>query len=198
MSIVKKVINYPNSKKNSDISKKTNNRTYSNRGMSLEKDLKITNQYYLDMEIAAIYKKPTPIQIVKVDYPNRQSAKITEAYYVEPSTTDYNGIYQGKYLDFEAKETKSKTAFPLNSIHQHQIEHLKIINKQKGISFVIIRFSSFSEDYLLITEKLLEFIKNNKRKSIPYQWIKKEAALIPMKFNPRIDYLCIIDKIYNI
>ena len=34
---------------------------------------------------------------MKVDYPNRSHAKIVEAYYQTPSTTDYNGIYRGKY-----------------------------------------------------------------------------------------------------
>ena len=70
---------------------------------------------------AVIYKKPTPVQIVKVDYPRRESAKIVEAYYKVPSTTDYNGIYRGKYIDFEAKETKAKT-FPFINIRLNTLK----------------------------------------------------------------------------
>lgn len=193
---MKKLIKYPNSKKLQQPNKMNKiNNTHSNRGMSLEKDLKLTNTYYLENNIAAIHKKPTPVQIVKVDYPNRQLAKIVEAYYVEPSTTDYNGIYKGKYIDFEAKETKSKTSFPLSSIHQHQIDHLKIINEHKGISFVIIRFVSYKEDYLALSTKFLEYIKNNDRKSIPYQWFIDNCYLIPTKYGARVDYLSVLDSL---
>ena len=96
---------------------KTKSVSHVGRGMSLEKDINETNNYYDLKNIAIIYKKPTPIKVVNVEYPK---AKIKEAYFTVPSTTDYNGIYKGKYIDFEAKETKSLTSFPLNNIHKHQ------------------------------------------------------------------------------
>ncbi|WP_217608713.1 Holliday junction resolvase RecU, partial [Bacillus sp. GbtcB15] len=67
--------------------------TYSNRGMSLEDDLNETNKYYLENQVAVIHKKPTPVQIVNVDYPRRSAAVIKEAYFKQSSTTVYNGIY---------------------------------------------------------------------------------------------------------
>ena len=105
------MINYPNGKKYNN---NHNNTSASNRGMALEDDINATNKYYLETDIANIHKKPTPIQIVHVDYPARNMAKITEAYFKVPSTTDYNGVYRGKAIDFEAKECASKTAFPLS------------------------------------------------------------------------------------
>ncbi len=81
--------------------------------MTLEEDLNETNEYYRERKIAVIHKKPTPIQIVQVDYPNRSAAVIKEAYFKLASTTDYNGVYKGKYIDFEAKETQNTTSFPL-------------------------------------------------------------------------------------
>ena len=92
-------MNYPNAKSAKEV---THQKSFSNRGMSLEKDINQSNTYYLDEDKAVIHKKPTPVTIVKVDYPARNKAKITEAYYAESSTTDYNGIYKGYYIDFEA------------------------------------------------------------------------------------------------
>ena len=102
---------------------KTSSHDTSRRGMSLESDINAACQYYLDLDKANIHKKPTPITIVKVDYPSRNKAKITEAYFKVPSTTDYNGIYRGYYIDFEAKECRSKTSFPFSSIHPSSSEN---------------------------------------------------------------------------
>ena len=168
--------------------------THSNRGMNLEEDLNITNSYYLNNDIAIIYKKPTPITINKVDYPSRKDAVIKEAHFKIPSTTDYNGIYKGKYIDFEAKETKSKTSFPLSNIHNHQIKHLESIHKHNGIGFIIVRFSSLNKTYLLFINDLLNFINNEKRKSIPVNYFEKNGYLIKESFNPRLDYLKIVDE----
>ena len=62
------MFNYPN-KKNTFV-QKTN---YANRGMELEDDINFANKYYLNNKIAVIHKKPIPIQIVEVNYPNRKS-----------------------------------------------------------------------------------------------------------------------------
>mgnify|MGYP000034007989 CR=1 FL=1 len=67
---------------------------FANRGMSFESAINESNAYYLAHGLAVIHKKPTPVQIVKVDYPSRNKARIVEAYYQAPSTTDYNGIYK--------------------------------------------------------------------------------------------------------
>ena len=80
---------------------------FGNRGMDFEEAINQSNQYYLLNKQAVVHKKPTPVQIVKVDYPKRSAAVIKEAYFRQASTTDYNGVYQGRYIDFEAKETKN-------------------------------------------------------------------------------------------
>ncbi|WP_332630183.1 Holliday junction resolvase RecU [Halalkalibacter flavus] len=172
--------------------------TYSNRGMTLEDDLNETNQYYLEKSIAVIHKKPTPVQIVQVDYPKRSAAVIKEAYFKQASTTDYNGVYKGHYLDFEAKETKNKTSFPLQNFHKHQIEHMKQVQQQNGIAFVILRFSLTDEIYLLDAEHLIQFYeqKETSRKSIRKLDIEKLGFLIKIGYHPRIDYLQVIDTVY--
>lgn len=180
---------YPNG-----IQKEYHNLTsYSNRGMSLEEDLNITNEYYREENIAIIYKKPTPITINKVDYPSRKEAIIKEARFKIPSTTDYNGIYQGKYIDFEAKETKQKSSFPLSNIHAHQIEHLKKISEHGGIGFLIVRFNYYGETYLLSNKDFFSFLEKENRKSIPYSYFQEKGKLIPIGLRPRLDYLKVIE-----
>ena len=173
--------------------KNNNLSTYANRGMGLEYDINLSNEYYRIKDVAYIYKKPTPIKLVNVDY---KKGLIKEAYFETPSTTDYNGIYNGKYIDFEAKETKSKTSFSLSNIHAHQIKHLINVKNKGAISFLIVRFTTLNETYFLSTEALEQFIKNYERKSIPIDFFRNYGTIIKMKYSPRIDYLKEIDKIY--
>ncbi|MGC3342415.1 Holliday junction resolvase RecU, partial [Enterococcus faecalis] len=64
---------------------------FGNRGMVFEEAINQSNQYYLLNKQAVVHKKPTPVQIVNVDYPKRSAAVIKEAYFRQASTTDYNG-----------------------------------------------------------------------------------------------------------
>ena len=178
-------MNYP------DGIKRNNKTIYSGkRGMTLESDINDTNKYYLEKDIALIYKKPTPTKVIKLD-----GNRIKDGFYEIPSTTDYNGIYKSKYIDFEAKETKSKTAFSLSNIHPHQIKHLENINKNGGISFLIVRFTVLNETYLLTTNDFLQFIKEEDRKSIPHSYFKEKAYLLKDQYQPRIDYLKVVDQL---
>ena len=192
-------MNYPNGikkGKQDEISKETlNQMNHKNRGMTLENDINSSNEYYREIDKAYIYKKPTPIKITKVDYPSRDKALIKEAFFTVPSTTDYNGLYKGKYIDFEAKETRSKTSFSLSNIHEHQITHLKNIYRHNGISFLIVRFTTINETYLLKSEDLVYYIERTDKKSIPLEFFRKKGYIIKDGLRPRIDYLKIIDNI---
>lgn len=188
-------MNYPNGLKKKTTTMQTAPVTHKNRGMNLEEDLNQSNEYYREIDKAYIYKKPTPIKITKVDYPSRDKAVIKEAFFTVPSTTDYNGLYKGYYIDFEAKESKSTTAFALSNIHPHQIKHLQNIERHNGISFLIVRFTTLNETYLLTTKKFSIFLDNSDRKSIPIEFFRENAYLIKDGYNPRVDYLKIVDEL---
>lgn len=201
------MIRYPNGKiykskaenKKTEPQKKVKNINYANRGMSLEEDIEQSNQYYLNTKKAVIHKKPTPIQIVKVDYKSRATARITEAYYRTPSTLDFNGIYKGKYIDFDAKETKNKTSIPLSNFHEHQIEHMKAVLHQQGLCFAIIRFSTLEKTFLLDAAHIIKYWEEKNiggRKSIPYSYIEENGYLIKMGYHPRLDYLEAVEQAY--
>lgn len=189
------LINYPNGKK-INASNVTHHISASRRGMTLEADINQTNEYYLSIDKAVIHKKPTPVQIVHVDYPKRTAAKITEAYFKVPSTTDYNGIYRGKYIDFEAKETASKTSFPFSSIHPHQIEHLKKVLQHGAIGFFIIRFKAYDETFFVEASKIIPHYLDDQKRSLSYKWFKEEGILIPFGLSPSVHYLKVIDQLY--
>lgn len=203
------MIKYPNGKvlvanqQNLESTKKNSPKKqgidFAKRGMSLEQELNLANQYYLARGLAVIHKKPTPINIVHVHYPKRSAAVIKEAYFQTPSTTDYNGVYQAAYLDFEAKETRLKTAFPLTNFHNHQIQHMEHVLQQQGICFVIVRFTTLQRTFILDAHVVIDFWQNQKkdgRKSIPLNCFETQGFEVNTSGYPTLDYLPTIHKIY--
>ena len=168
------------------------NSSFANRGMGLENDINETNKYYIDYDIALIYKKPTPIRITKTNY---QNMRIVDGFFETTSTLDYNGVYKGKYIEFDAKETKSKTSFTINNIHSHQIEYIKKVIKHNGIVFLIVRFSTLNKDFVLCGKKLIDYINDTDKKSIPIEYFENNCYKISIKYAPRLDYIKIVDKL---
>ncbi len=187
------MIRYPNGKKPKTTSSvKT---SVKNRGMSLEKMIDQSNAFYLEQNRAVIHKKPTPIQVANVHYPKRSMAKITEAYYKTPSTTDYNGIYKGWHVDFDVKESRNRTAFPLKNIHPHQIGHLRRIEAHGGLAFLIVRLVFDDTFWLLPFNRLEPYLDRavKGRKSMTVDEVKSESVEIFEGFRPRLDYLRALD-----
>ena len=182
------LLNYPNS-----------NKTYqkiishANRGMSLEAIINDANKYYLENDIACIYKKYTPIGIVNVK-DEKGTKVITKAYFKEASTLDYNGVYKGRYIEFDAKETMNKTSFPFSNVHEHQTKHIRNVLHHDGIAFLIIRMNSIC--YLLTGEDYIYYIDNTERKSISYDYIKEKGHIIKEGYQLPLDYIKILDEIY--
>ncbi len=168
--------------------------SFKNRGMSFEQEINESNSYYRHTQRAIITKRPTPINVVKVDY--AQGAKITHAYFEKQSTTDYNGIYLGRYVDFEAKSTQSNTSFPLANITVHQIQHLTDIIFHGGLAFFMIHFVKRDEIYVIKAEHVLWFIQTEKRQSIPYAWIQEKGVNVQIGLQPRLRYLDAVDLLF--
>ena len=197
-------IRYPNGKKyeakrilSSKKNVKHKDERFSNRGMTLEEDINETNEYYRTHGIANIHKKPLPLQIVNVHYPRRSAAVVTEAYFKKPSTTDYNGVYRGIHLDFEAKETRNKTSFPFKNFHQHQIDHMKDVIKHGGFCFLLLRFSQSGEVFLVKTEDFLPYYEDSetKKKSLPKSTVESIGFPVSIGYHPRIDYIAALQKL---
>lgn len=197
------MINYPNNKKvnnesNAQInpySQKKKSLSNANRGMDFEHAVTLSCQYYDDNNMALLSKRPTPIRVVKNDY---KLGRITEAYFEKQSNTDYNGVYKGKYIDFECKETLSKTSLTFNNIPLHQIKHLKKVISHGGIAFFLIYFKSLDQIYMVSAADIIQLYENSDRKSAPIESIKQKGIAIEQAYMPRIKFLEAIDKMFNL
>ena len=86
----------------------------------------------------------------------------------------------------------------MNNIHDHQVEHMKNAFLQKGIVFLIIRFKLLDEVYLLPFSKFQKYwdrYKNEIKKSITVEEIRKNSYYIPYQYQPRLNYLNAVDKL---
>lgn len=134
------------------------------RGALLETLINLTNERYRDMGLALVNKVPTPITPVKIN----DKGQITLAYFESKSTVDYIGVVQGIPVCFDAKEC-SKQTFPMQNVHIHQYEFMEAFEKQDGIAFLIIYFSSTDEYYYCPFRELKKFFErmnNGGKKSI--------------------------------
>lgn len=129
------------------------------RGSTLEDFVNRTNEYYMEKNLALIQKIPTPITPVRMDKEHRQ---ITLAYFEQRSTVDYIGVVQGIPVCFDAKECVADT-FPLQNIHEHQIEFMGRFEKQEGIAFFLLYFSSKNILYYMRYEEMMKFWNRAKK-----------------------------------
>ena len=174
------LINYPTKKISQN--RKVNN--LANKGMALEEMINRSNEYYKENDIAFITKRPTPIKVLKTD----GNYKITDAVFLSASTLDNVGVFQGHYLDFEAKETSSKIGFPLSNLAQHQLESIELVIKHKGYSFVLVYLKAFEEIYLLDGNFILKAAQSN-QKMIPIQDIRTHGIQVKQGYSILLDYI---------
>ena len=123
------------------------------RGSTLEDLINRTIEQYREKGLAVIQKVPTPITPVNIDKSTRH---ITLAYFDKKSTVDYIGAVQGIPVCFDAKECASDT-FPLQNIHEHQVEFMGEFEKQDGLSFLLIYFSHKNLYYYMRYKEMMKF-----------------------------------------
>ncbi|KAI4447139.1 Holliday junction resolvase RecU [Eubacterium plexicaudatum ASF492] len=143
------------------------------RGCALEEYINRTNEKYLEHGLALIQKIPTPITPIKID---KASRHITLAYFERKSTVDYIGAVQGIPVCFDAKECRTDT-FPLQNIHEHQVNFMENFEKQGGIAFILILYHAREEFYYLRFSKLREFwnrMQEGGRKSFRYEELEQD------------------------
>ena len=123
------------------------------RGSTLEELVNRTNERYQELGLGLIQKIPTPITPINIE---KETRHITLAYFDQKSTVDYIGAVQGIPVCFDAKECATST-FSLENIHQHQVNFMDSFEKQDGVAFFLIYFTSLDEFYYLPYRQLRIF-----------------------------------------
>ena len=160
------------------------------RGSVLEDLVNRSNEIYLEKGLALIQKIPTPITPIQID---KQSRHITLAYFEQKSTVDYIGCVQGIPVCFDAKECISDM-FALQNLHDHQVRLMTNFEKQGGVAFLLIYYSSRDLFYYLTYRDMMEFWNRKEsggRKSFRIEELNMDYTLTPRQgiFVPYLDGL---------
>jgi len=165
------------------------------RGSILEELINHCNDKYLENNLALIQKIPTPIKPINID---KETRHITLAYFDQKSTVDYIGVVQGIPVCFDAKECSSNT-FPIQNIHEHQMDFMSNFEKQGGVAFIILYFSNYDEKYYIPFTDILFFWNRSKeggRKSFTYDEVNKEYKIRSVR-GIMVHYIEMIQKDLN-
>ncbi|WP_328702764.1 Holliday junction resolvase RecU [Alicyclobacillus suci] len=169
--------------------------SHANRGRSLETMLNMTNMQYRLHNWALVDKIPTPIKKVG-DYRRGVFLAVWE----HKSSVDYQGIYNGRAIVFEAKMCRENTRFSLSNIAAHQIEYLEQAEQQGAITFLIVEFPKLDETYLVPANYVVKCWHNAKageRKSIPIEAIREFGMRVRTGRGVPLDYLAVVDKLWK-
>ena len=148
------------------------------RGSTLEEMVNRTNDHYNEMGLALIQKVPTPITPINID---QESRHITLAYFDQKSTVDYIGAVQGIPVCFDAKECAVDT-FALQNIHPHQVVFMERFEKQEGVAFFLIYYTSKDIFYYLPFRHLKVFwdrMETGGRKSFRFEELDLKFCINP-------------------
>ena len=157
------------------------------RGSALEEIINYTNEDYRSRNLALVQKVPTPITPINID---QQTRHITLAYFDQQSTVDYIGVVQGVPVCFDAKECQTDT-FPLANVHEHQVHFMEDWEKQDGIAFLLLYYTTRQEAYYLPFRDLKFFwdrMQNGGRKSFRFEEIDKNYT-VNLKHGVYLHYL---------
>jgi len=88
---------------------------------------------------------------------------------LKQSTVDYIGLLkEGRYIAFDAKESKLTTRFPLSNIEAHQAEFIKHVSRLGGLGFILIHmYELYPDELIILYSDKLQFYLNSNNASIP-------------------------------
>ncbi|OOR01922.1 Holliday junction resolvase RecU [Bacillus mycoides] len=164
-----------------------------NRGMAFEKLINLSNEMYQRGRVALINKRPTPVKVLKMVY-----GRVKDGYYKSKSTVDYDGVYKGRAIAFEAKSTNEINRFDLKNIARHQLDYLEKAEKMGAICFFLIGFSKDKSVFLVPLSVIQAYVRMSQqpkgKKSIPRADFDIYGYLADQTERAPVDYLQYIDE----
>ena len=162
--------------KTKEVKKKST--SHVNRGMKFEKLIQNKCDKLRAEGIALISKVPTDWVVTRI------GGKIVSGFpRAESCFVDFIGIYKGKAIALECKETKNKTSFPFSNIKDTQIEFLDKWTELGGLGYYIIRFEENKKVFLVSSENMHKCINTIDRKSVPYGDCVESEDFIEIDYN---------------
>ncbi|MCU5656458.1 Holliday junction resolvase RecU [Bacillus mycoides] len=164
-----------------------------NRGMAFEKLINLSNEMYQREGVALINKRPTPVKVLK-----SKGGRVLNGFYEAKSTVDYDGVYKGRAIVFEAKSTENATRFDLKNIAQHQLDYLEKAEKMGTICFFLIEFSKDKSVFAVPLSIIQSYVRMSQqpkgKKSIPRADFDIYGYLVDQSERAPVDYLKYIDE----
>ncbi|WP_242255057.1 Holliday junction resolvase RecU [Bacillus cereus group sp. BfR-BA-01379] len=164
-----------------------------NRGMHFEKLINLSNEMYQREGVALINKRATPVKVLK-----SAGGRVLNGFYEAKSTVDYDGVYKGRAVAFEAKSTQSLTRFDLSNIAQHQLDYLEKAEKMGAVCFFLIEFSKDQTVFLVPASVVQSYVRMshqpNGKKSISRADFDIYGYLVEQTERAPVDYLQYIDE----
>ncbi len=164
-----------------------------NRGMAFEKLINLSNEMYQREGVALINKRATPVKVLK-----STGGRVLNGFYEAKSTVDYDGVYKGRAVAFEAKSTQSLTRFDLSNIAQHQLDYLEKAEKMEAICFFLIEFSKDQTIFLVPASVIQSYVRMshqpNGKKSISRADFDIYGYLVEQTERAPVDYLQYVDE----
>ncbi|HDR4727310.1 Holliday junction resolvase RecU [Bacillus cereus] len=167
-----------------------------NRGMAFEKLINLSNEMYQREGVALINKRATPVKVLK-----SAGGRVLNGFYEAKSTVDYDGVYKGRAVAFEAKSTQSLTRFDLSNIAQHQLDYLEKAEKMGAVCFFLIEFSKDQTVFLVPASVIQSYVRMshqpNGKKSISRADFDIYGYLVEQTERAPVDYLQYVDEAVN-
>ncbi len=164
-----------------------------NRGMAFEKLINLSNEMYQREGVSLINKRPTPVKVLKMVY-----GRVKDGYYESKSTVDYDGVYRGRAIAFEAKSTNEINRFDLKNIAQHQLDYLEKAEEMGAICFFLIGFTKDQSTFAIPLSVIQSYVRMSQqpkgKKSIPRADFDIYGYLVEQTERAPVDYLQYVDE----